>query len=178
MANPIPFLLEAEGSFGRLSAHLARANPQLEDLAAVAECLVVFQAAQDYVTPAWYATKQETGKVVPTWNYATVHVWGRPRVVDDRLWLRDQIEKLTALKEEARSESWDVSDAPAEFIAGQIKGIVGLEIDITRTEGKWTVSQTRPEADRIGVVRGLREQGACSAHMAALVAERGGVAAP
>ena len=176
MANPIPFLIEpASGERGMLRAHLARANPQGRELEGVGECLVVFQGPQDYVTPSWYATKRETGRVVPTWNYATVHVWGRPRVVDDEAWLRRQIGDLTRLREGRRAEPWSVDDAPEAFVAAQVKGILGLEIPIARIEGKWKVSQNRPEADRAGIVAGLREQGEAAAPMAALVAERGGL---
>ncbi len=174
MANPVPFLVYAEASErGTLRAHLARGNPQWRELAAVEDCLVVFQGPQDYVTPSWYATKRETGKVVPTWNYVTVHAWGRPRVVDEAGWLRRQLDDLTLLLEGARAEPWKVDDAPAQYVAAQIKGIIGLEIPIDRIEGKWKVSQNRPEADRAGVVAGLREQGGMP--MAALVAERGGL---
>lgn len=177
LANPIPFLVDPNGSeLGVLQAHLARANPQWRELANVAECLVVFQGPEAYVTPSWYATKRETGKVVPTWNYAIVQVWGRPRVIEDAAWLRNQIDALTRSREEPLAEPWQVSDAPEAFIAGQAKGIVGLEIPIDRIEGKWKVSQNRPEADRVGVVAGFHEQG--EAAMAALVAERAGLPKP
>jgi transcriptional regulator len=179
MANPIPFLLEATASErGTLRAHLARANPQLQELAAVQECLIVFQGVQEYITPSWYATKQETGKVVPTWNYATVHVWGSPRVIDDAQWVSQQINELTHSQEQQRSAPWEVSDAPSLFIAGQLKGIVGLEIEIARTEGKWKVSQNRPEKDRRGVFDGLREQGEAAEGMAQLVAQYGRLGSP
>lgn len=175
IANAIPFLVNSSvGVRGTLLAHLARANRQLDELAAVAECLVVFQGPQDYVTPSWYETKRETGKVVPTWNYATVHCWGRPTVIDDAEWLRRQIGALTDHKEGMRAAPWRVEDAPEPFVAAQIKGIVGLEIPITRSEGKWKASQNRSEADRAGVVEGLRLEDAAS-EMAALVAERGGI---
>jgi transcriptional regulator len=175
-ANLIPFLIDAEASDrGTLLAHLARANPQWHELAGVQECLVVFQGPHDYVTPSWYATKRETGKVVPTWNYATVHAWGRPRVIDDELWLRRQINALTRSREDARQAPWQVSDAPESFITGQVKGIIGIEIPITRIEGKWKMSQNRPEADRRGVFAGFREQGAPGEPIASLVAERGGI---
>lgn len=177
MANPIPFLIDPEGGeHGTLRCHLARANPQCADLAAVAECLVVFQGPQGYVTPSWYQTKQETGKVVPTWNYATVHAWGRPRVIADAAWLRRQIDGLTALNEGRRPAPWAVDDAPADFVSAQIKGILGVEIPIARIEGKWKVSQNRPEADRAGVVAGLRDTGEAGEPMAALVEARGGLA--
>jgi transcriptional regulator len=172
MANPIPFLVDRDAApLGVLRAHLARANPQWRELAQLEEAMVVFQGPQAYVTPSWYATKQETHKVVPTWNYATVHVWGRPRIVEDAAWLRAQIEDLTRLKERARAQPWSVDDAPAEFVAAQIKGIVGIEIEIARSEGKWKASQNRPQADREGVAAGLAEEG--EAAMAALVVERG-----
>jgi len=173
MANPIPFLVDAGTSaLGTLRCHMARGNPQWRELAQVEECLVVFQGPQDYVTPSWYATKRETGKVVPTWNYATVHAWGRPRVVEDAAWLRHQLDDLTLSREGGRAEPWKVDDAPADYVVSQIKGIVGVELPIGRIEGKWKVSQNRPEADRAGVVAGLRQQGEAAAAMAALVAER------
>ena len=103
LANPFPFLLDADGTpLGTLRLHIARANPHWREFDAIDECLVVFQGPQDYVTPSWYATKRETGKVVPTWNYAMVHVWGRPRVVNDAVWLRRQLDDLTASREADR----------------------------------------------------------------------------
>jgi transcriptional regulator len=158
-ANFIPFLIDATASqHGTLRAHLARANPQLQELAAVDECLVVFQGPQTYISPSLYPTKQETGKVVPTWNYITVHAWGRPRVMDDAAWLREQVGDLTRHKEADRAAPWAVSDAPEPFIAAQLKAIVGLEIPIARIEGKWKVSQNRVTADQAGVAQGLRGQ--------------------
>jgi transcriptional regulator len=174
LANPFPFLLDAAGTEkGTLRLHIARANPQWKELAAIEECLVVFQGPQDYVTPSWYATKRETGKVVPTWNYATVHVWGRPRVMNDDSWLRRQIEDLTASREGSREAPWKVDDAPADFVAMQMRAIVGVEIPIGRIEGKWKMSQNRPEADRDGVIEGFRAMGEAGEEIAALVAERG-----
>ena len=174
LANPLPFLIDSEESArGTLRVHLARANPQWRELAAVEQCLIVFQGPQEYVSPSWYPTKQETGKVVPTWNYVTVHAWGRPRVIDDAGWLRRQIEDLTRLKEGVRPAPWKVDDAPAQYVASQIKGIIGAEIPIDRIEGKWKVSQNRPEVDRAGVVAALRGGGEQAEVMAALVAERG-----
>jgi transcriptional regulator len=171
-ANHVPFLVGAGGpERGALRAHLARANPQLDELAAVAECMVVFQGPQTYISPSLYPTKHEHGKAVPTWNYITVHAWGRPRVVDDAAWLRRQVEDLTSHKESARAAPWQVSDAPEPYVAAQLKGIVGIEIPIARIEGKWKVSQNRPAIDQAGVVAGLRGDDADV--MAALVAERG-----
>lgn len=173
LANPLPFLIDPEVSpRGTLRVHLARANPQWRDLAAVEQCLVVFQGPQEYISPSWYPTKRETGKVVPTWNYVTVHAWGRPRVTDDATWLRRQIDDLTGLKEGTQHTPWAVDDAPVQFIASQIKSIVGAEIPIDRIEGKWKVSQNRSEADRAGVVAGLHGKGESGEIMAALVAER------
>jgi transcriptional regulator len=173
-ANAIPFLVDAAASErGMLRAHLARANPQLKELASVNECLVVFQGPQHYISPSLYATKRETGKVVPTWNYITVHVWGAPRVMDDAPWLRRQIDDLTRHNEATRDPPWHVSDAPDDFIAAQVKGIVGLEVPIARIEGKWKTSQNRPAADRDGVVAGLRGTGNDGDVMADIVAERG-----
>jgi transcriptional regulator len=172
-ANPLPFLIDAGGSErGTLRAHLARANPQWLELAAVAECLVVFQGPQQYISPSLYATKREHGKVVPTWNYITVHAWGRPQVIDDVAWLRRQVNDLTLHKEGSRPAPWYVSDAPEPFVAAQLKGIVGIEIPIARIEGKWKVSQNRPAGDQAGVIAGLRGNGDDAETMASLVAER------
>ncbi|MDO8875907.1 MAG: FMN-binding negative transcriptional regulator [Pseudolabrys sp.] len=172
-ANAIPFLIDAAASAnGTLRAHLARANPQLRELTAVDECLVVFQGPRTYVSPSLYPTKQETGKVVPTWNYITVHAWGHPQVMDDAAWLRTQVDDLTRHKEAPRVAPWQVADAPEPFVAAQLKGIVGLEIPVARIEGKWKVSQNRNAADRAGVARGLRGEGDEADAMAALVAER------
>jgi transcriptional regulator len=170
MANLVPFLLDDRGGeLGVARAHMARGNNQWDDLAGGAECMVVFQGPQAYVSPSWYATKQETGKVVPTWNYATVHIWGRPQVVDDDAWLRGQIGAITDQQESDRLAPWRVEDAPAPFIATQMRGIVGLELPINRIEGKWKVSQNRNDADRLGVAHGLREPGMDGEAMAALV---------
>lgn len=173
MANPVPFVLHPEDSErGTLRCHVSRANPHWRELGTVEECLVVFQGPQEYITPSWYETKRATGKVVPTWNYATVHAWGKPRVIEDSEWLRANVEALTRAHEGARPAPWEVNDAPPEFVAAQLRGIVGIEIAIARIEGKWKVSQNRIEEDRTGVVSGLREQGAGSEPMAQLVAER------
>lgn len=159
-ANLIPFdLVETAGGMV-LRAHLARANPQCEDLRAGAETLVIFQGPEAYVTPSWYAAKAEHGRVVPTWNYAVVQVRGRPQVFDAPDWLAAQVGRLTEGHEAGRAHPWAVSDAPEAFIAGQLRAIVGLEIPIERIEGKWKMSQNRSEADRSGVAEGLRAEGA------------------
>jgi len=172
-ANPVPFLIDADGSErGTLRAHLARANPQWQELATVAECLVVFQGPHQYISPSLYPTKHEHGRVVPTWNYITVHAWGQPRVIDDAAWIRRQVDDLTSHKERSRSTPWFVSDAPESYVAAQLRGIIGIEIPIARIEGKWKVSQNRPAHDRAGVVAGLRDSGDDGETIASLVAER------
>ena len=176
MANAIPVTLEAGlGAHGTLRMHLARANPQWRELDGNSACMIVFQGPQAYVTPSWYATKREHGKVVPTWNYVTVHVWGTPMVHDDAVWMRAQVDQLTGDREKSRAEPWAVSDAPDAFVASQMRGIVGVEIPIQRIEGKWKVSQNRPEADRVGVHAGLMADGETNAAMATVVAALGGL---
>lgn len=156
LADAVPFLLDpAAGPRGTLRCHLARANPQWHALENAEEALVVFQASQAYITPSWYATKRETGKVVPTWNYVMVQARGRPRLIHDPAWLHANVTALTTRHEAGRAEPWAVSDAPESFIAAQLKGIVGLEIEITDLRGKFKQSQNRPEADRDGVAAGL-----------------------
>ncbi len=180
MANPIPFVLDPgsptlgpQRQLGLLRCHVAKANEQWRELEALDECLVVFQGPQAYVTPSWYATKRETGKVVPTWNYATVHAWGRPVVTHDPAWLRRQIDDLTDLREGRLPKPWAVSDAPDAFVASQMKGIVGIEIEVVRSEGKWKMSQNRNEADRQGVVEGLSAHGGQDADVGTLVQASG-----
>lgn len=156
-ASPIPFLLYAdEGKYGKLRAHLAKANPHWKSLGEHTECLVVFQGPDGYVTPSWYPSKAETNKVVPTWNYATVQVWGRATVIEDVAWLRRQLDDLTACQEMLRPQPWSVSDAPTDYITTQMKAIIGIEISINRIDGKWKMSQNKEDADREGVIAGMR----------------------
>lgn len=158
IANSVPFHLDAEGSEkGTLQLHLAKANTQWRDIQDGAPVLAVFQGANSYVTPSWYQTKRETGKVVPTWNYAIVQARGPARVIDDHGWLLKQINAITGEQEEKRNAPWAVGDAPDDFIRAQLKGIIGIEIEITAIDGKWKVSQNRPVADRQGVAAGLGE---------------------
>ncbi len=169
LANAVPFMRVEDGSaHGLLRAHLARANPQWRDLDG-AEALVVFQGANSYITPSWYATKRETGKVVPTWNYVMVQARGRARVVEDADWLRAEVERLTDERERRREHPWAVGDAPEDFIAQQLRAIVGVEIAIADLRGKWKASQNRPAADREGVIAGLGED-----PMAAVVRDAAG----
>lgn len=160
LANPVPFHLDADASEkGTLRLHLARANGQWKDIRDGASVLTVFQGADSYVTPSWYQTKQETGKVVPTWNYAIVQARGPARIVEDADWLLAQIGAITSQHEGARQMPWSVGDAPDDFIRAQLKGIVGIEIEIAEIEGKWKVSQNRPVGDREGVAAGLAAEG-------------------
>jgi transcriptional regulator len=157
VANSIPFIVyPSEGERGVLRAHVARANAQWRELAASPDCLVVFQGPDAYITPTWYPTKAETHKVVPTWNYVAVHVWGRAQICESAEWLRRQIGDLTNRMESGFPRPWSLTEAPGDFIDAQLKAIVGIEITITRSEGKWKVSQNRTEADRRGVVSGLQ----------------------
>jgi transcriptional regulator len=170
-ANHLPFHLSQEtGPFGTLRGHVARSNPMLSDLVQKVEALAVFQGPDSYITPSWYATKQETGKVVPTWNYAVVHAYGTLRVVDDAVWVRNLVEALTTEQEAPFTNRWSVSDAPQEFVGQRLGAIVGIEMVITRLIGKWKVSQNQPVQNQIGVVQGLRALGDSGASaMAGLV---------
>ena len=171
IANFVPFILADMGDKGTLRAHIAKANDQVNALAVGAETLVVFHGPEAYITPSWYVSKKEHGRVVPTWNYAVIQVRGTPRVLDDPAWLRTQIGALTAAQESQRPEPWNVTDAPEPFIDGQMRAIIGVEIPILTIEGKWKVSQNRSAADRQVVYEGLMdEQG--YVEMARMVAER------
>ena len=173
LANLVPVLRDRTASAkGTLKLHLARANPQWKHLAAGDPCLVVFQGVDAYVTPGWYETKRETGKVVPTWNYATVQVRGRATVHEDAHWLKDQVSALTGVHEAGQAKPWGVTDAPDDFITSQLRAIVGVEIEITDITGKWKVSQNRNAADAAGVVEGLRESSDAEKHEMADLVEK------
>ncbi len=160
IANAVPFLLDpAASKLGTLKAHVARANLQWRNLAESPEALVVFQGPDHYVSPSWYPTKQETHKVVPTWNYVMVQARGLAWVIEDDEWLQRQIAALTLKQEASRDTPWAVNDAPPDFIALQRKAIVGIEIEIADIRGKWKTSQNRSAADRAGVVNGLEAIG-------------------
>ena len=156
VASHIPMLLDAgSGERGTLLAHVARANSQWHDTMAGTRALAIFTGPDAYVSPSWYPTKQATGKVVPTWNYIAVHAHGTPEFFDDPDRLRDLVAKLTDRQEAGRPAPWSIADAPADYIAGQLQAIVGVALRIERLEGKWKLSQNRPEADRAGVIAGL-----------------------
>jgi transcriptional regulator len=155
IATRLPILVEAdEGQKGTLYAHVARANEQWK-LVPTGEALAIFNGPEAYITPSWYATKQQTHKVVPTWNYVAIHAYGPVEFFDDSDRLLDVVTRLTNLHEQTRSERWGVTDAPADFIASQLRGIVGVRMPITRLDGKVKMSQNRNSADRAGVIEGL-----------------------
>jgi transcriptional regulator len=159
-ANHIPFeLIAGAGRRGILQGHVARSNQVWKDFDPKVEALVIFQGPQAYITPTWYATKPETGKVVPTWNYCTVHATGPLRIMDDAVWLREFVSRLTDRFETGRHQPWKMTDAPPDYIEKQLAAIVGIEIPITRLVGKWKASQNRPDSDRAGVVSGLQGEG-------------------
>lgn len=155
---PVATLLPIMWSGDRVIAHMARANPQWRHLQPDAPCLVIVTGAQAYISPSWYAAKAEHGKVVPTWNYSAVHLTGTLTVHEDGGWLRDAVTELTELHEAGREDPWRVTDAPEPYVDGQLRGIVGIEVRITRVEAKAKLSQNRSVADRRGVVDGLRTE--------------------
>ena len=164
-ANDIPFVLDATDSAdsagpGVLRGHVARANPVWRTARADVESLVVFQGPQGYVSPAWYPSTAEHGKVVPTWNYIVVQARGTLRAIEDRDWLHAFVSRLTDRHEKELSAPWAVTDAPADYIDQMLGAIVGIEIVLRTLVGKWKVSQNRPAADVEGVAAGLvRERG-------------------
>ena len=155
-ANHVPLAIHPELSeFGKLRGHISKGNPLWKKHDPSVEALAIFQGPQHYVTPSWYPSKKEHGKVVPTWNYAVVHAYGRVEMIQEPAWLLAHLNELTNRNEVERPVPWAVSDMPDDYVARQLKGIVGLEITIMRLEGKWKVSQNRDAADRRGVSRGL-----------------------
>lgn len=155
-ATHLPTVLKDDGPYGAIECHLARGNPHWKDLAEASDALVIFQGPAGYITPNWYPSKAQHGKVVPTWNYAAVHAYGRPRVMTEKDWLLRHVTELTAQQETTEATPWALSDAPASYIETMLRGIVGFRLAITRLEGKWKMSQNRDMQDRAGVVQGLR----------------------
>ena len=159
-ANHIPLHWVDNGTeYGCLRGHVARANPIWTDIDQGLDVLAIFQTENAYISPSWYASKPQTGKVVPTWNYAAVHAYGILRMIDDALWMRKQLEAMTAQQEAAFPEPWAVSDAPHDFTDQLIEQIVGIEIAITRLLGKWKVSQNQPTENQNSVIKGLHKSG-------------------
>ena len=158
VASMVPLLLDRNrGPYGTLVGHLARGNDHWRDVRAGVESLAIFAGPDAYISPSWYPTKRETGKVVPTWNYEVVHAAGELVVHDDAVWLDGLVRRLTDVHESDRDEPWSVDDAPAGFIAGQLRAIVGIELEITRLEGKAKLSQNRNAADLDGAIAGLAD---------------------
>ena len=159
-ATHIPFVLEAErGAQGVLIAHVARANPLWRELADGQEVLVVFRGAHGYISPNWYESKREHHQHVPTWNYEIVHAHGRVRVLDDLKFVRGMVAKLTRQQEAALPAPWKMSDAPADYLDEQLAQIVGLEVEVTRLDGKRKLSQNRERRDFDSTVAALQAQG-------------------
>lgn len=173
IANHVPFLLDrSRGPCGTLIGHVSRANTVWRELGPASPCVVMFQGPQAYVTPGWYPGKADHGEVVPTWNYVVAHAHGVARAVEDRDWIFDMLRRLTDRHEAPRAAPWSVADAPALFVERMMRAIVGIEIPIDRLEGKLKASQDEAMPDRVGTVRGLREQACDTARaMAALVQE-------
>ncbi|MCX5042110.1 FMN-binding negative transcriptional regulator [Aldersonia sp. NBC_00410] len=160
VATMLPFIFEPEvGEHGTLLGHLARNNDQWQE-PAFGEALVIVRGPDSYVSPSWYPSKFEHGRVVPTWNYVTAHVYGELIVHDDVEWVAGLVRRLTDLHEAANPSPWSADDAPSKFIAGQLRAIVGVEIRITRVQAKFKLSQNRPAADIDGVIAGLDAAGA------------------
>ncbi len=172
-ADHIPFVFADTGNAaGTLHGHIARANPLSREVVCDASALVIFQGPDSYISPSWYPSTRENARVVPTWNYAVVHVHGVLRFVDDPAWVRSHVETLTREHEGKRDPPWAVTDAPADFVEKMVAAVVGIEISITQLVGKWKVSQNRSISDRVGVVEALEHEGTPSgATIAALIRE-------
>ena len=159
-ANHIPLLIDPDPApYGTLRGHVARANPVWRMFNADTEVLAVFQGPQGYVTPSWYPSKVQHGKVVPTWNYAVVHAQGPLIIYEDAEWLRTLVTRLTERQESQREKPWQVTDAPGDYVNTMLKAIVGIEIPVRRLQGKWKMSQNRLPQDREGVIESLQAQG-------------------
>lgn len=174
VANHIPFEIEnVPAPLGMLQGHIARANTFWQECSPETEALVIFQGPDAYISPSWYPSKKQHGKVVPTWNYTVVHAYGHVRFINDTGWLRSFVEKLTNRHESGRVAPWKITDAPPDYIDKQISAIVGLEITITRLVGKSKLGQNRPAEDQASMAKGLLEQGGVSgADLAKLISER------
>ena len=159
-ATHLPTVLKVDdaAALGRIDCHLARPNPQWETFAPDVEALMIFQGPEAYIRPGWYPSKAEHAKAVPTWNYAVVHAYGRIELQREADWLLAHVSELSDQQERPHAEPWAVSDAPANYTAMLLRGIVGMTFTITRLEGKAKMSQNREARDRAGVVQGLRER--------------------
>lgn len=159
-ADHVPLVLhKGEQGNGQLHGHVAAGNPLFRETSGAIDMLAIFQGPQSYITPSWYPSKKEHGKVVPTWNYVVVHARGQLRFPRETQWLLDHLNDLTNQHESHREAPWAVSDAPDDFVARQLKGLVGFEIEILDLNGTWKVSQNKLPADSKGVQYGLRKEG-------------------
>jgi transcriptional regulator len=160
VATHLPLMLDsAAGEYGTLYGHVARGNTQWRESLPEMEGLAIFTASDAYVTPNWYPSKQETGRVVPTWMYAAIHAYGKVRFIDDAEWLRNFVTRLTDKHEANNAQPWKVTDAPPAYVDAQLARIIGVELPISRVEGKWKFDQRSSEQDRSGVLAGLEASG-------------------
>jgi transcriptional regulator len=159
-ASHLPTVLKDDGPYGIIECHLARPNLHWRDLAEGSEALMIFHGPEGYITPNWYPSKAQHGKAVPTWNFAVVHAYGCPEVMQEGDWLLRHVTELTAQQESSEARPWVPSDAPATYIEVILRGIVGFRFAITRLEGKWKMSQNRELQDQVGAVKGLTKRGA------------------
>jgi transcriptional regulator len=171
-ASHVPMLLEAAPApLGTLIGHVSRANQQWRH-GGDGDSLAIFLGPDAYVSPSLYPTKAATGKVVPTWNYVAIHVYGRVEFFDDEARKRDLVRRLTERHEGRRAKPWAMSDAPEDYLRSQLKGIVGFALTIARLEGKWKMSQNRPAEDRAGTIAGLAGEGPAAEEVASIMAAR------
>jgi transcriptional regulator len=154
IASQIPFLAERRGGTLYLQAHIARANPQAADLDGAGEALAIFSGPHAYISPGWY----EAGPAVPTWNYAAVHAYGPARSIADPAWLRDLVRRLSARHEAREPAPWDMEGLPEAYVQSMLNGIIGIEIAVSRLDGKFKLSQNRPAADRPRIIAALQRR--------------------
>ena len=160
VVNHMPlFVSSDEGKYGVLRGHLPIANSIWQSFDGTTTAVAVFQGPSSYITPSWYPSKHQHGKAVPTWNYVVAHAQGRPKAIHDPTWLLNHLNELTNKQESTQRLPWKVSDAPKDYTDKMLGRIVGVEMPISSLQGKWKVSQNRSEADRLGIVAGLRNQG-------------------
>jgi len=171
--NHIPFILhEDRGEFGTLVGHVARSNTVWKNFSEDKNSVIVFQGEQAYITPSWYPSKHQHGKVVPTWNYMVVHAEGIPKLTCEGDRLLEHLNELTNTHEAEQALPWKVSDAPQEFINKLRQAIVGIEVPIRKLTGKWKLGQNRPAADQLGIISGLTSGGDAQSNALALELEK------
>ena len=177
-ADHIPFLLDGDLASGaKLIGHVAKNNPVWQLASPDAECMVIFQGPNAYVSPSWYPSKQVHHEVVPTYNYAVAHVYGKLTVSHDPQTKLEIVDQLTASMEGGRKEPWGVLDAPAGYIDKMLEAIVGIELSVTRIQAKWKISQNREDRDRLGAAKGLASEAPSptAAHMARMIEAKTGI---